>query len=252
MKDISPILQSLGLLDSEIKTYLGALKSGPSTVIDLAKATGLSRQATYTAIQALTDRGLMSSVQRGKKSMYAAEAAEKLLSYAQRRQDDLHARVEELQAVIPELKLQSGGAQPAVRMYEGKEGLRALIDDFRTTGVTSALEMTDLDAMYSVLTPEDLAEMRKALAKSKVQIRGMYAGTPGKTDVLVNRTLLPKEYGGFATDIGVRGDRVAFATFKGKMYSVVIDSPEIAKAMRTLFELAFKGYEAIMQERKKR
>lgn len=252
MKDLSPILQSLGLLDSEIKTYLGALQSGPSTVIDLAKATGLSRQATYTAISALTERGLMSSVQRGKKTMYAAESADKLMGYARRRQDDLSVRVDELKEIIPELKLQTGGSRPAVRMYEGKEGILALIEDFRNEGPKSALELTDVEAMYSVLKPEDLAEMRKAVAKSKVKIRGIYAGTPQKTEVNVDRMILPKEYGGFATDIGVRGNSVSFATFKGKMYSVVIESPEIARAMETLFRLAFKGHEAVLKEKEER
>jgi len=112
--------------------------------------------------------------------------------------------------------------------------------------------MTDLDALYSVLSKEDLLEMRQALAKSKVHIKGIYTGTPGETDVHAERLVLPKEYGGFAADIGVRGDHVTFATFKGKMYAVIIDSPEIAKGMRVLFELAYKGYEAMNQEKKKR
>jgi len=70
MKDITPILKSLGLLDSEVKTYLASLENGPETVLDLAKLTKLSRQAVYSAIDALTERGLMSSALRGKKRYY--------------------------------------------------------------------------------------------------------------------------------------------------------------------------------------
>jgi len=58
MRNITPILQSLGLLESEVKTYETLLHHGAMTVIDISKRTKLSRQATYVAISGLTDRGL--------------------------------------------------------------------------------------------------------------------------------------------------------------------------------------------------
>lgn len=254
MKDLSPILRSIGLLDSEIKTYLGALKKGPSTVIDLSKETKLSRQATYTAITALTDRGLMTSVESGKKTLYAAEDPQSLMLYARQYAEKLQGSIEELDALVPQLRMQSGGERPVVRLFEGKEGVRAIIEDYRSLGpeIDTAYEITDLDALYSVLSKDDLAELRKTLAKSKVAVKGIYSGTPGATEVNAERRVLPKEFAGFSSDIGVRGDHVTFATFKGKMYAVIINSPELAKTMRTLFELAYRGYEQLMEEKKKR
>lgn len=251
MKDISPILASLGFTDSETKTYLAALTGGPGTVIDLSKRSKLSRQSSYSAINALTERGLMASNLVGKKRHYSAEEPDRLVSYAKRHKEEVQTTIRDLEEAIPELRLQTGGERPVVRLLEGKEGLRAIVEDYRKVNFKTAMELTDLDALYSILKPSDLEDLRKSLAKTKVKIRGIYAGNPGKTDVHVDRKVLPKSLSHFNADIGVRGDRVAFATLKGKMHSVIIESKEIAKAMEVLFTLAFIGYEHMNSETKK-
>lgn len=241
MKDISPTLQSLGLLESEVKTYLAALERGPSAAADLAKATSLSRQAVYTAIDSLTERGLMASVARGKKSLYAAESPTKLLTYAKRREAEMRGRIRDLEQAVPELELRTGGERPVVRMFEGKEGLRAIIEDMREHKTKRSVEITDLDAMYRVLSPEDLKAMREELTKHGTKVRGIYAGAPGPRKVDADRIMLEDKDGGFRSNIGIYGDHIALVTFEGKMHSIIIESGSLTKAMRLLFELAFKG-----------
>lgn len=242
MKDIAPILRSFGLLESEIKTYMAALENGSGTVLDLAKLTKLSRQAVYVAIDALTARGLMSSALRGKKRFYAAEHPDKLLAYARRHENEVKEKMKDLERILPEIELQIGGERPVVRVFEGKEGMRAIIEDMRMTRSKESVEISDLEAMYKVLTPDDLKAMRIEVKKSGSHVRGLYAGTPGEKVVSVDRFSLPKEFWGFKSNIGIYGeDKIALVTFEGKMYSVVIESKALTKALRTLFELAFKG-----------
>lgn len=242
MKDISPILSSLGLLESETKTYLGAFENGPSSAQDLAKHTGLSRQATYVAIETLTRRGLMSSVLRGKKRFYAAESPDKLLTYAKQKERELKEKVKDLEDTLPELEMQAGGERPIVRMFEGKQGLRAIIEDKKDTKHDYLMEISDLDALYKVLTPDDLQSLRQGLEKRKVRIDGLYTGTPGKKVVsTTNRIMLPDGMSGFSSDISVYGNKISLTTFVGKMYSVIIESEHLAKALEILFELAIKG-----------
>ncbi len=241
MKDITPILKSLGLLDSEVKTYLAAMENGPGTVLDLAKQTKLSRQAVYVAIDMLTERGLMTSALRGKKRYYAAEHPDKLLDYAKRRNQEMREKVEDLERIVPELELQIGGERPVVRVFEGKEGLRAVMADMRNTKTKESLEIADLEAVYKALTKEDLAAMRDSVKKGGTKVRGFYAGNAQENTNTVDRVFLPKEAGGFKSHIGTYGDdKIALVTFEGKMHSVIIESKPLAKAMRTLFETAFK------------
>jgi sugar-specific transcriptional regulator TrmB len=243
MKDISPVLQSLGLLDSEIKTYLTALENGPGTVLELAKTTGLSRQAVYVAIDSLSKRGLMSSALRGKKRFYAAEHPDKLLAYAKRRDTEMHERVKDLERMLPELELMSGGEKPVVRVFEGKEGIREIIEDMRTSDYKKSVEIADLDAMYKVLNTEDLASMRTELKRRGTTVRGLYAGLPQRSVVKAERYALPEELSDFRSNIGIYGDKIALVTFEGKMYSVLIESKALTKALRNLFEMALRGAE---------
>jgi len=248
MKDIAPILQSFGLLDSDIKTYLAALENGPSTVLEIAKETQLSRQATYMAIESLTKRGLMASLLRGKKRLYAAEPPDKLLAYGKRRDAEMHDRVQDLERLLPELELRAGGERPVVRVFEGKEGLHAIIEDMKTADFKKSYEISDLKALYKVLNPEDLKDMRTALKNKGVKVRGLYSGTPGPKVLDVDRVYLPDEYSDFKADIGIHGDKIEMLTFEGKMFSVIIESKLLAKTLGILFDLAFKGGKDLPKE----
>jgi predicted transcriptional regulator len=239
MKDISPILNTLGLLDSEIKIYKTSLRVGATTVVDLAKKTNLSRQAIYTAIQNLIDRGLMSTVQSGKKRLFTAEDPDRLLEYAKRREDELKNQINDLKKALPELKLQSGGEKPVVRLYEGKEGVRVFLEDVKSVRPNEIDEITDLEALGAVLTAEDLKPLKSIAAQSKPKHRGMYLGKweekPG-----YDRISIPSKYQGFNSNITIYQDRVVLVTLEGKIYTIIIESTHLAKTLRILFDLVFE------------
>ena len=239
MKDISIILRSLGFLESETKTYLAALKLGPSTVIDLTRQVHLSRQAVYTAIESLSERGIMSSALVGKKRFYAAERPDKLLAYAKRREVDLEGNIQDLEKALPELELQAGGEKPVVRVFEGKEGLRAFITDVQLTKPKEVFEIADLEAIKQIMTIDDLKPVREELRKHKTLRNAIYAGEPyGQPEG--PRYFLPKEKSGFKTDIVLYENRAAFITLEGKMNTFIIESPALVRTLKILFELALK------------
>ena len=248
MKDIKQILSSLGLLDSEIKTYLAALRNGPSTVLDISKGTQLSRQATYTAIEQLSNRGLMSTIQRAKKQFYVAEEPGKLLAYAKRREDELKERVKDLKAAIPSLKLQVGGEQPVVRMYEGKEGIKSVLEHVTDTRPKYMDEIGDLDAVFSVLDLDDLKPFRNVLDKIKTKKRSIYSGTPQTPGPVPGRYFLESKYKGFKTNVFILPDKVILFTLAGKIYSTVIENAEIAETMHILFDLALDSKSNFTEE----
>ena len=75
------LLRSLGFNESEAKLYLVSLEMGPSPVQDIAKKAKVSRVTAYAAIEKLNEFGLMSTAQRNKKHLYAAESPERLVSF---------------------------------------------------------------------------------------------------------------------------------------------------------------------------
>jgi len=245
MKDISPILRSLGLLESEVRAYLAALKKGPQTVKDLSVTSNLSRQATYGAVEALTERGLMSSVLHGKKRFFVAEHPTKLLAYAKRFRANVDEHVEDLEHSLPELELQSGGERPIVKVFEGKEGIRSVMEELMRADAYKANidEITDLDAMYSVLNLKDLKPYREQGSKKRVRVRALQAGTPQSPIGSVERIIFPKEFGGFNANLTVYERYIYLVTFEGKIYSILIESPALARMFRILYDLAFNEAE---------
>jgi len=153
MADLKAIFNAIGFLKSETKTYLAGLELGPATVIDLSKKTGLSRQATYQAIKLLSERGILSSMQQGKKTYYVAESPKKLLSYAKRYEANVKERLKELEEAVPELSLLVGGEKPVVRLFEGKEGSRAILEDIALSKPKEVWEIGDLVAFRKVFPP---------------------------------------------------------------------------------------------------
>ena len=240
MRDIAPILRSLGLLESEVLVYLAALELGPATVLDLARATHLSRPATYTSVDSLGKRGLMSAVTEGRKRLFAAEHPDRLLAYAKRQEAAFAEQVADLQRTLPELALRVGGAKPVVKSFEGKEGVRAIIDDLRETRPTAIDEFTNMSAMLAVLSPGDLAPARAELEKIGTKVRGLYVGATAVAPYTDAR-VLPDAYAKFAGDVEIYGEKVALITFSGKFHSVIIEDATIAQTMRTLFNLAWQA-----------
>ena len=240
MRDISPILRSLGLLDSEIKTYLAALELGPSTVIQLTGKTNISRQASYTAIEALIERGLMSSVEKGKKTLYASESPERLVAFAEAKMRNMESTLKDIKTVADDLHLLRKGEKPAVKMFEGKEGLHAMLQDIIDSGVETFDELANEDAVSSVFSDEDLkpykAKFDEAGIKARFMSRAKQQEPIRKKAV---RQYINRKDIDFNGDILIWDSKVAFLTFRGKMISVLIESKDIADTVRSLYQLAW-------------
>lgn len=247
MYNITPVLQSLGFLDSEIKTYLAALEHGPGTVLDLTKKTHFSRQATYVVIDSLTKRGLMSSVLRGKKKYFVAEDPEKLLAYAERREVDIREKVGDLKRALPELKLKASGDRPVIRLYEGKEGVLTVFNDAletRRTGKDSEIyEIEDMDAFFSSIHHEDILPLLKSHKRFNTKVKGLYQGTPRGKTLESTRYYLPSDIPKFKSSVTIYGNKIVIHTFEGKIHSIIIESKPLADTLRTLLDLGFKAAE---------
>lgn len=241
MQHISSILHSLGFVDSETNTYIASLEYGPGTVIDLTKLTKLSRQATYVAIETLTKHGLMSSVLKGKKKYYVSEDPDKLLAYAERRQQEMKEKLGDLSRILPELKLKAHGERPVVRLFEGKEGIRAIMEEIEESKPKHITAITDREAAHQILSIDDVKPLKDAIKNNNTRLEYMAAGEPrSSTDSISVTTQLPAEYRNFNSEIMIVDKKIAFITFEGKMNSVILESAALAKTLSIVFELAQK------------
>lgn len=238
------LLRSLGFTESEANIYLVSLEMGPSPVQDIAKKAKVSRVTTYAAVESLIKSGLMSSIQKGKKNLYAAESPDRLLSFVSGRIKNMEATLKEVESSVQDLKLLQRGDKPVVRLFEGEGAMAALqADMLKTPPAETFDEFGNDDEIYATHSVEELDPFHKEFAKIKQRLRLVYLSR-GKTPGIAqgespNSTILylPQDKYDFGGDVLVYGDKIGLSTWRGKQISVIIESAELARTMRAMFQL---------------
>jgi len=117
------ILEELGFSEAESKVYLTLIETGSTLAGLIIKKTGLHRGTTYQILQRLKEKGLVSSIIKGKKQYFQAVDPERLM-------DTLKEKEERLQEILPQLKAKLGASKEKqeVSVYSGIKGIRSLID----------------------------------------------------------------------------------------------------------------------------
>ena len=131
----SSLLKKIGLSDKEILTYLNLLEYGPISVRALAELTGINRGTTYDTLKKLQEDGLASYYHSATKQKFVAEEPEKLLSLVEAKEREWQNIKTSLSDLVPELKAleDRGEKHPTSKLYEGRSGVRFILDDVLST-----------------------------------------------------------------------------------------------------------------------
>lgn len=241
-------LINLGLKAKEAKIYLSALELGYASVLEIAKKAEINRPTAYVVLEALMKKGLISTFEKGKKRYFTAESPEKLKDIIKYEYIELKQKEEDVKGLIPELNIMYnlGGEKPKVRFFEGKEGLRTIREDIIKSKVTSLDQIVPLDEVYRVLPPSSTDHRKEMARKLKnVPERIIYTSKKGsflgKKEGNKDRKYVPLKKFPFSAEINIYGNKLAIATYKGKIIGVIIESKEIASTMKQIFELSWLG-----------
>jgi HTH-type transcriptional regulator, sugar sensing transcriptional regulator len=129
------LFQKLGISEKEVKAYLALLELGPLSVRLLAEACGLNRGTAYDALKKLQEVGLASFYHQDTKQKFVAEEPEKILRLITQREQEYAALRGKAAELLPELKSlhDKRGNRPVTKVYEGKAGIRLIMDDLLDT-----------------------------------------------------------------------------------------------------------------------
>jgi sugar-specific transcriptional regulator TrmB len=234
------LLRTLGFTESESKLYLVSLETGPATVQELSKKAKISRVTAYAAADALMRNSLMSTIQQGKKRMFSAESPERLIAFVHTRMQHMQSTLKEVEESVEELRLLQRGEKPVVKMFKGKEGIRALQNDVLQMAPKSLIEIANSDELFRLYPTEENIDFFDAIDKSQPERKiifyskegsGIRKGFPNEHIAVVKNR--PNKL--FA-DIIVYDNRVAISTLRGEIIYIMIESQDIADAMRLLFD----------------
>lgn len=244
------LLTGFGLKVQEAKIYLACLKLGQSTVSQIAKEAGIQRTFVYDILDNLKKRGLISSIDLAGKKRFQAVSIESLKSL-------LKEKFDRFEAFIPELKsLEKLPGKANVRFFEGKEGsIAAIKDALNQPPGSEILCISNAEGAY--LNEKEMDQWYiDERVKRGITMRFIAPDNPAtmqfvKKDKKHKRVtrVVPNELFPFEADINIYGNeqsssphKVAIASLNEKeIVGMIIESESIAKTMKMIFELAWKG-----------
>ena len=232
------ILKSIGLTDAEAKVYLALVELGSTTATAVITKSGLHKSTTYESLERLIERGLASSIVKGKKTFFQAAKPEKLL-------DILRERESNIKRILPELELKDKLAKThqEVIVYEGKDGLKTLLEDFlkvkKDVYVIGGTEKMSEQLKFF------LPHIDRQLIKLKIKLYFAYnedsrqRGQETAKLPFVKLKFVPKEFIS-PISIAVYGNKSAIIRFTEKPIVVLMEDNETAKSFMNYFNLLWK------------
>lgn len=236
---ITQDLEEFGLTDREIKVYLALLKLGTALVQDIAKQAGTYRTYTYDILKSLVKKGLAGYIIKSGKQYFEAAEPEKLLNILKEKQN-------RIAKILPELKsvYKSSAEKPKIELYEGKEGLKTILDDLIKTkqeilvysSTKKQLSLLDFYfPQYIVKRVKEKIKIKVLTEKSKETI------ALKKKDKKEFREMrfLPEGIE-FPTAINIYGSKVAILSLEKEPIGIILENEDFAKTQRIVFELLWK------------
>lgn len=242
-------LKKIGLSDKEAKLYLTSLSRGPETAPNLAKISNIVRPTAYVIIDSLMKKGLMSSYDQDKKTHFTAEAPEHLLSLIRLQRKDIEEKEREIEKLIPELKEISNikGEKPKVRVFEGREGIKAVSESFLKSKSKETFSFVPLDQMFDLFPENEHAElMTKRRVEKGIVSKILYTNKKGPVSHAIDpknlreALFVPANQFPFNCGIDIYDDNLALYTYRGKIMGVIIENQEIADTMKSIFKMTWE------------
>ena len=234
----------LGISESEADIYEMVSLNSPISEGLLLEKTGFRASYLSKILKSLLKKGIIVSSKRRAMSVYSAEPMRMLLAC-------IDATVDaKLSGGAPE---GIGGGEHRIRCFNDKHGgLTAVKEALRGRHKDGMVEITDVAAMFSVLSRSDLYPLRRIVRSRRVGVNGIYYQNAGsrRNHSFLESAYLPPEFKDFRSNVGVYGENLVLVTFDKKMRTIIIKDKWLAKTFRTLFAFALHSVESLQRQPK--
>lgn len=251
---LEKILEKLGLSEKESKVYLATLELAQDSVQNIAKKAGVNRPTAYFVLEHLMELGLVSTLEHGKKTLFVAENPKELESLLENEKQEIENRKIELKESMNQLLAIYNAKQgkPAVRYFEGKEGLVALdkYGEERVKKGSTIYYLLPVDLLGKYFPVRRTDAMRERIAH-KVWSKVIYtysdksqiqSASKDKEELRIAK-YIPRDRCPFDVLISIYPDDLIKFYYIDEIhpYGVAIESADFARNMRMFFELAWLG-----------
>ncbi len=233
-------LEKLGLNEKESKIYTTALSLGKFSVIALSEKTSIKRPTCYLVLEELKKKGLITTFPRARKVLYVAEHPNNLL----KRVEDSYALAKQL---MPELQglIGSNSERPVLKVYSGKNGIQNIYEDMTDEGKDLFYFASVKDLVESVgqefLDNWIKKRIAKGMKSTSIRIKEnemsyqLYGNSPE------NLRTIRYAPDGFKMPftIYIYSNKVAFVSTKKDLLGFIMESTDLVKSMKALFDIVW-------------
>ncbi len=249
-------LQTLGLNQKESDVYFSLLTMGAGTVSEISKRAQINRTTAYDVLGSLSTKGLIVISGKEPKQEYRCENPDKILNFLKRDIEKREENYRYAEVLLPELKsIYKVGSRPQIKFYEGEKGLQDVYEDTLTSTETIRAYAAVDDVNRGI--PNYFPKYYKRRATKNIAIRAIFPDTEvarerSSLDKLERREslLVPFKEFNFVPEINIYDNKVIIASWREKL-GIIIESEEIADAMKKIFELAWAEAKRLDREIKK-
>jgi len=241
MKEITKILEDLGIAGSAQKIYLSLLRDGEATARMLSERTGITRPSVYDQIKELRKFDLVGERMIEGKTYFAPLDVRKLGSLLDEKIEKLKSDKNNLDKNLKQLLQATRSPQPKIRFFEGRESMQQLMKDILWHDEISLSIYWPYTQMVEVLGEEFLTWFNERRIKYKISIKTIWPHKEkNKKHIFTDSDkYVQRRYAnpGQTAKMGylIYGDKVAFFSSTKETFGFLVESSEYAELMNMQF-----------------
>ncbi|MDD2823324.1 MAG: helix-turn-helix domain-containing protein [Candidatus Daviesbacteria bacterium] len=247
-KIILASLDLLGLNPKEIKFFVTCLKSGPSSINEVASASKLQRSTAYLIAEKLLKSGYLEEDLKSYKKKVTCIKPERLLQMIENRGKLLKRQEAEIIDNLPELQAlyQTSEIRPKVKVYEGNNGLLSVWKDILSSR-GEVLLWTNQETENLFFNEKLHLKFIEERIKRNISIRVLAVDNKEGKKLMksdkecLRQTKLLSEGYKFSPEIYIYDNKIATLDYNKDIIGVIIESQPITEAQKTLFEMLWNS-----------
>lgn len=249
MKSLLMLLNQLGFDEAQSQLYVEISATGPITVLELSRSTGIKRTTVHFHVEQLIARGLVTEgVRRGRRVLMAV-STEKLAQIVESQKQQVVALEKSLERVIKESTEHTGNEHLYGIGFSVEDGAVAVEKVYR-----DAMEAGDVVSYLDLLRVDGLSDIRTklftdvSLRQSVYSFRELYvARDPGMPEY-IKKLKAYKPFKFSRTQLKLSGNVVNIIVFDKVVAIIVRDSewkviritqPVVAQLVSGMIDVCF-------------
>lgn len=247
------LAHALGLKEAEAAVFTALVGRGTHPATRIAKWCGKPRNTVRGILDKLVHDGFITRTRRGNVHLYGVESASGISKVLRTKldliQQETRERLKSVEQFAEALAERGSAGKPHITFYEGYDGLIRVYEDTLTSSETLR-SWGSFDANQEAL-PTYFKNYYKRRATKRIHMRSIHPDTTlarqsARRDKqeLRRSKLINKRFFNIQPEIQVYDNKINIVSWKDKL-GIIIESTEIADAMKQIFELCFESGDKI-------